>query len=876
MGTPHKTRPTEPQACDARAALLSLQLELAEAYCALGAAAADARVGTALPAYAAVHRSPPDTPEGAPRVAEALGAFGRALCDAGVRDPAIAPQLDRCIALRGQILELEQPPCPVPAAVAAAPPARGRGAWGLVAALAALALLAGGVAALVRSGSKGAPGLAEPEPLLVATAERDLGPTGGAVSLPSGAALVFPPDALSSPTRITVRELKPASPLPHGQQRVILDCGPDGARFARPVQFRIPAPPGHEAGGYTAAGYTDARTGVQHLLPSRVEPGAGGRAELVFETDHFSRFFGLFGGTLPTERRLEIPYYSQGDSPYCWAAALYMALQAIRPDPQGGLGIHGIIGHMKVGENGITAQQFAGASAFGGFSWWQSALYPLVLNRTGCRVATRSYGTLSAKRTMFDAIKNDIGANGHPVLVWSGRKQHVWLVVGYDGNQVIVHDPALDEPYVMGHNSWLTSSGHSSHKRPEAKPFDDSLGTALGMGDTTPAKTKSRISAETDETSIGDLWYTMTFQAEKLDPAAPKITLSIPSHGTTLRFVAPATKAAPERTYRFHWSPEAADGFVFRRTEGGKDAGTVTTLPGDVASLVPVVALTNMGYDKAIRASVAYRIYSDQNRKHGYSTSFSADLPAKGGKTVTASGSEIAVSAFRDPANDRAACTYVFDAHVLYRADQADRVQFRFTLGPRSVAPPKDTPKAPAPTIAIEPVPPKAVGDAVYLRAIVGNLPLDAEYEWDFGDGEQVRTRDRIVTHIYKTVPARPARVRLYDSKTKQLLAQAEYPVPVSVPATTTGRATTRWDNGNVHEVFDYIKPHLASPKDLEQYKLTRLPDSAGGGMVAIHGNYKSYSRNGKLYVECEYRNGKPVPGTYREYDPTGKVIKQQ
>ena len=74
----------------------------------------------------------------------------------------------------------------------------------------------------------------------------------------------------------------------------------------------------------------------------------------------------------------------------------------------------------------------------------------------------------------------------------------------------------------------------------------------------------------------------------------------------------------------------------------------------------------------------------------------------------------------------------------------------------------------------------------------------------------------------------------------------------------------------------DHIKPHLSSPKDLDTYEFARLPQSVGGGMVVGHGSYESYSRNGKLYVECQYHNGTLVPGTYREYDHTGKLVKQR
>lgn len=42
-----------------------------------------------------------------------------------------------------------------------------------------------------------------------------------------------------------------------------------------------------------------------------------------------------------------------------------------------------------------------------------------------------------------------------------------------------------------------------------------------------------------------------------------------------------------------------------------------------------------------------------------------------------------------------------------------------------------------------------------------------------------------------------------------------------------------------------------------------------------MFGDYREYYSNGNIYIECKYgKNGK-LDGEYKEYDPTGKLVKE-
>jgi len=482
---------------------------------------------------------------------------------------------------------------------------------------------------------------------------------GGTVALPSGASLAFPPGAASQPLEVTVTQSDASDPLYPQEQVVVLACAPEVTRLAKPARVRVPAPAAFEAGGHTSAGYLDPKTGQMEAVASSLEAAADDKPALAWEAERLTSLFAAFGPKAPAARRLDLPYYPQGDAPYSWACCLHMLLQGIRHDPEGELGITGIIGRLKVGEQGATAAQFAAAS---GPAWWKTALEPLIAARTGAKLAIRSYGSAAAKSALFEDIKADIGSRGWPVMLWSSRKEHVLLVVGYDGNQAIVHDPALGEPYVRCHESWLRAAGGA---KPSPQPLDE------------PPQATT------------DLWLTFSVKTPSLDAEMPRITLSLPSHGLSLMFFAPRTAKLPERRFSLHWSPEQPSGFVFREFHGDdKLAGTVASLPGDVASLAPVVALTNLAEDKPTQVTVAWSVTSANDARYGKKGSFPVSLPAaKGGKAVVTGGDEVRVADFRDPANDAAPCHYRFEAAVLHNGKPCDRLRIPFTIAPKAPAP---------------------------------------------------------------------------------------------------------------------------------------------------------------------------------------------
>ena len=165
-----------------------------------------------------------------------------------------------------------------------------------------------------------------------------------------------------------------------------------------------------------------------------------GKLSAVVTVNHFSDWIieWFTGKTPPSNAMLNIPYYGQGQSQYCWAASLQMVTQAADFDES--KEIKEIIGTAGVDEGGITDYAFRTSSK----------ISDLVKRRNGIRPDRMMWDYINGNQAK-DYIKQQIGNCGRPVAFFNGPASHAIVFVGYDGNTFYMHDPANTDNTAIGY-----------------------------------------------------------------------------------------------------------------------------------------------------------------------------------------------------------------------------------------------------------------------------------------------------------------------------------------------------------------------------------------------------------------------------------------
>lgn len=299
-------------------------------------------------------------------------------------------------------------------------------------------------------GSPLAPGDNEPpsdpptQPADPDSATVTVGPQGGAVLLPDGAGVVFPAGAVSSPLAITVTRGDPARWFDGiDSTRAVLTTRASVSQFQHPVELRYPLPASATLAdsANVGAGVVDDATGAVEMVRATVRL-IDGKPFLVVSTDHFTNWIleMMVGKTPPPQAMLEVPWYGQGSSPFCWAASLHMVTQAARFEQRSS--IPDIIGSVGVDEGGVGAVSFR----------MGDAIRDLVAQRSGVRPERKMWDYLNADLAR-DYMRREIGLHGRPVAVFNSRWEHAVVVVGYTGSTFYAHDPASTTPSTVGYKA---------------------------------------------------------------------------------------------------------------------------------------------------------------------------------------------------------------------------------------------------------------------------------------------------------------------------------------------------------------------------------------------------------------------------------------
>lgn len=470
-----------------------------------------------------------------------------------------------------------------------------------------------------------------PKVAVIESKSGTVGPGGGSVMLSDGSGVVFPAAALAASTEVTVRSVAPASYFDGADvSRVVLSVEGVSGTLAVPAELRVSLPLGFTEANIASVfgGLLDEATGAVEAEAVGVRT-VDGRPYAVIQAAHFSSrvvewIFGV--DPPPAFGPLEIPYYGQGSSNYCWATSLNMVTQAAQYQEQ--REIYEIVGRVGVDEGGVTDWAFR----------FNGNIADLVQSRTGVKPTRYQWDYVNADQAL-NYIKKEIGLYQHPVAIYVGPWEHAVVAVGYDGSTVHIHNPNSTTVGAIGYT---------------ARPWTDFTATV----------------------GVRDKIVTIVVP-KNLDASRPLTTVNITTGA--FEFTKPKTDqtdpADQSRIFRFAWDYRELDGYSFRETT--TDAAT-DVLPGTVTTLKQGgdVEVVNASRTLPKTLSVWLDIFGKGPDTTHYSANKQVTLPANSSGKVKFD--DIAVDEFRD--NDTKAVEYRLQAAVFDNTVMVDSADLTFTI----------------------------------------------------------------------------------------------------------------------------------------------------------------------------------------------------
>lgn len=260
---------------------------------------------------------------------------------------------------------------------------------------------------------------------------RTIGPEGGSIYLGDGIKIIFPEGSVDKDMEVSASIIDPSTYLEDDlYEGVVISVDNQGRELNKPAEIRVPLPSyiGRDDENQISAGTIDESTGALIEEDCHIEVLDGG-VEAVLSADHFSnKYLRWIQETLLQEPLeygpLTVPYYEQG-GPWCWAASTLMLCQAARlkEDAQ----VFDVIGKTGIDETGLED-----INVLGGYVQEHTSL--------SAQSETWKIGSQFADR-LRTYIRKQLAFKHNPVMVLSSKKEHAWVVVGYDGDMFYVHDP---------------------------------------------------------------------------------------------------------------------------------------------------------------------------------------------------------------------------------------------------------------------------------------------------------------------------------------------------------------------------------------------------------------------------------------------------
>lgn len=484
------------------------------------------------------------------------------------------------------------------------------------------------------------PAAGVPTPIVLSTHSGTIGPDGGTIA-GEGWRVVVPAGAVADTVDMAVSELDAAQYLDAVYGGIFLRVESPVTPLARPAQIRVALPAWYtpEDAGATMSLLVDEATGELLYESTTVEMHEG-QPELVLETDHFSdreiewvqdEAFYRF----PPDQAdaLEVPYYSQSGTPYCWAGMSQMVAEGARHSTDGE--VYGFIGVMGIDPSA---------------KWWEiwkrpaqarlrvSPALGAELTRRAGKAPERIMWITFQQQIQVEYIQREIAFNRRAVGLFSYSQAHAFVLVGYpDRQSFYVLDPR--DPDKMYTVRTLAELGLD------------------GTGNTTVVIPSPL--------------------------AADRPLISINLGDRFMEFV--DVNGLP---YPWRWDFRVPTGFALTGSRPADNAPIINSLPGEVAQLVIKGPADHAGIEIAnahlsgppIRAQVTIEIQRQGPSSQSYVQTVEVTVPPK--TMVRAEFEPIRVDEFRDPSPQ--SVVYTFKATVSVDGTITDEASFSFVLDPRA------------------------------------------------------------------------------------------------------------------------------------------------------------------------------------------------
>lgn len=342
----------------------------------------------------------------------------------------------------------------------------------------------------------------------------------------------------------------------------------------------------------------------------------------------------VLGQSVPFEGGpLQIPFYGQGASPYCWAASIQMVTQSASFSD--GRQLFNVIGGSGIDEAGISDWAFR----------MNNEIETLVRVRCGVDPDRQQWDYINVS-SCADYIRRQIAIEGRPVAAYIGHLNHALVFVGYDANTFIIHDPQGVNPAATGYirRTW------------------NSLTKGLGVRD-----------------HIVTLVVPMALDAER-----PDVTVNIMNNA--FRFIQPGSRGQRASQIRFGFDFTRPDGYSWRNSN---DQQIVENLPTTVKDLQLEGTIDIVNSHPTEARNVTFNLdvicLDATDRHHNERQTFT--LAPNSTKQIT--GIRIPVDAFRNQ-NATGPSRYSIIASVFSNSVLVDKATINFAIEAVAI----DTPSA--------------------------------------------------------------------------------------------------------------------------------------------------------------------------------------
>jgi len=281
----------------------------------------------------------------------------------------------------------------------------------------------------------------------------------------------------------------------------------------------------------------------------------------------------------------DIPAFNQEASDYCWAACLQMVCTAVRP--------YGPLSQIPdlIAATGIDQAGLATTAAR-----VSPALQRFIFQRTGRQAVRRWWLPFVSTGALTTYIRDCIFIDGTPVVLLAASRRHAWVVVGFDGEDYLVHDPRATDPAALCAT--------------RATPHDLGIHRAIPLLDS----------------------YATLVIPGPLAPDRPRVTTQIANGDLRFAIPGPATHDGKSDIAWYSWDHRSATGSSFRSQRTDRAIDPIPTIALHLNSDFGL-PLYNCS-DTTRRVEVDLRLDREEPAAFCYRETGIVEVPPRGKATV--------------------------------------------------------------------------------------------------------------------------------------------------------------------------------------------------------------------------------------------------